>query len=335
MRLSVLTAVRNGLPHLDEAVASIRAQTLRDWEWIVIDDGSQDGTTARLGEWARRDRRIRVVEAPPRGLVASLNAGLAHCRGELVARMDADDVALPERLAAQAAYLVEHPELTAADTRVELLGGERNAGMRSYVDWVNDHPTPESIADDLFVESPLVHPAVCFRADAVRAIGGYREGDFPEDYDLWLRLHAAGHRLGKLASTLLRWRDRPRRLSRTDSRYSRAAFRRIKQEHLERLDGDRLRSDGLGLWGATRQARPWRQWLRRLDARPEFVAEIHPRRIGKRILGAPVIDLEEVPVRSWRYLLVTVSGHESRATIRRQLAAWNLGPAPGRLVRYV
>jgi glycosyltransferase involved in cell wall biosynthesis len=335
-RLSIITAVRDGLPHLDEAIGSICAQTLRDWEWVIVDDGSRDGTSGRLAEWARRDRRIRVAHEPARGLVQSLNEGLALCRGDLVARMDADDVALPERLAAQVAYLEEHPDIAAADTGVELLGGERNAGMRAYVDWVNNHPTPESIAADLFVESPLVHPAVCFRAAAVRAIGGYRDGDFPEDYDLWLRLHAAGQRLGKLTTrSLFLWRDRPGRLSRTDSRYRRAAFRRLKQEHLERIDRARLTGEGLGLWGATRQSRPWRQWLRRLGTRPEFVAEIHPRRIGKRILGAPVIALSEVPARPWRYLLVTVSGQASRAVIRQQLASWNLDQAPGRQVRYV
>ena len=333
--LSVLTAVRDGLPHLEAAVASIRAQTLEDWEWVIVDDGSRDGTAARLDDWARRDPRLRVVHRPPRGLVATLNDGLALCRAPVVARMDADDVARPERLAAQASFMAEHPGIAAADTQVALTGGTRNAGMRAYVDWVNAHATPESIADDLFVESPLVHPAVCFRAEAVRAAGGYRDGDFPEDYDLWLRLHARGHRLGKLPAVLLDWRDGPRRLSRTDPRYRRAAFLRLRQEHLAALEGGALRGAGLALWGATRLARPWRQWLRALGARPEFVLELDPRRIGRRILGAPVVPVDEAARRDWRYLLVTVSGIAARATIRAQLAAWGLGGATGRRVRCV
>lgn len=327
--------MRDGLPHLEAAVASICAQTLADWEWVIVDDGSRDGTGALLDALARRDPRLRVVHRPARGLVASLNDGLALCRSDLVARMDADDVARPERLAAQAAFMAAHPEAGASDVQVELVGGARNAGMRAYVDWVNAHTTPESIADDLFVESPLVHPAVCFRADAVRAAGGYRDGDFPEDYDLWLRLHARGHRFGKLARVLLEWRDGPRRLSRTDRRYRRAAFLRLRQEHLAALEGDALRGAGLALWGATRLARPWRQWLRALGGRPEFVLELHPRRIGQRILGAPVVPIDEAARRPWRYLLVTVSGIEARATIRAQLAAWGLGDTTGRRVRCV
>jgi glycosyltransferase involved in cell wall biosynthesis len=336
-RLSLLTAVRDGLPHLDEAITSIRAQTRRDWEWILVDDGSRDGSSSRLDDWARRDRRIRVLHRPGRGLVPSLNDGLAHCCAPIVARMDADDIALPERLAAQSAYLAEHPGIAAADTQVALFGGERNAGMRDYVTWVNDHPSAESITDDLFVESPLVHPAVCFRAAAVREIGGYRDGDFPEDYDLWLRLHARGHKLGKLDRTvLLLWRDGPQRLSRTDARYRRAAFRRLRQDHLAQLDGSRLRDQGLVLWGASRHARPWRCWLRQLGARPEFVVEMRPERIGGRILDAPVVGLEEVARRPWRSMLVTVSGRAAREAIRRQLDAWGLANGDaGRHVRYV
>jgi hypothetical protein len=225
--------------------------------------------------------------------------------------------------------------VVACDTQVELLGGQRNAGMRAYVEWVNGHRSSEAIAADLFVESPLVHPATCFRTAAVRAVGGYRAGDFPEDYDLWLRLYRAGGVLDKVPRVLLSWRDTSERLSRTDRRYRRAAFTRVKQEHLLALEGDAIRSPGFALWGAGRLARPWRQWLRGLGVRPEFVADIHPGRIGQRMLGAPVVPAEAVPAHDWRYLLVTVSGHEARAATRALLARWGLDRDPARQVRFV
>ncbi len=334
-KVSILTAVRDGRTHLDAAVDSIRAQSLAHWEWVIVDDGSTDGTAERLDEWARREPRLRVRHSPPRGLAASLNAGLALCRAPLVARMDADDIASPERLAAQVAYLAAHPALAAADSQVELIGGERNAGMRAYVAWVNEHVTPESIAADLFVESPLVHPAVCFRTRAVRTLGGYRDGDFPEDYDLWLRMYAAGHVLGKVPEVLLTWRDGPHRLSRTDRRYRRAAFTALKQQHLEQLDGAAIRGPGCVLVGAAPLARPWRQWLSSIGARPEFIAEVEPRRLGQRILGAPVLPLAELRRRAWRYLLVTVSGRRSRAALRALLVRWGLIAAPERRLRFV
>jgi len=331
----VLTAVRNGLPHVAAAAVSIQAQSCAGWEWVVVDDGSTDGTAGVLSALAATEPRVRWCATPARGLVAALNDGLARCRAPIIARMDADDVSHSERLAAQLAHLAAHPDVVACDTQVELLGGERNAGMQAYVAWVNRHQSPAEIAADLFVESPLVHPAVCFRADPVRALGGYRAGDFPEDYDLWLRLHRAGFTLDKVPRVLFSWRDTPGRLSRTDRRYRRAAFTRLKQQHLLALDGAAILGTGFALWGAGRLSRPWRQWLRALGARPGFVADIHPERIGQRILGAPVIPPAAVPERAWNYLLVTVSGEVARAETRALLARWGIDRDPTRRVRFV
>ena len=96
--ISVLTAVRNGLPHLAAAIASIREQSLPDWEWILVDDGSTDSTGALLADQAREDPRLRVLTVRAEGLVPALNRGLEAARAPIVARMDADDVAHPERL---------------------------------------------------------------------------------------------------------------------------------------------------------------------------------------------------------------------------------------------
>jgi glycosyltransferase involved in cell wall biosynthesis len=334
--VSILTAVRDGLRHLDPAIESMRAQTLRAWQWVLVDDGSTDGTRDRLKRWAALDPRLEVVERPRAGLVAALNAGLRRCRAAIVARMDADDVAAPERLAHQLAALERAPRLTVVDSRVELIGGDRNAGMHDYVAWVNRHHDHASIAEDIFVESPLVHPAVCYRRDAVLEAGGYREGDFPEDYDLWLRLFRRGARFAKLEPVLLRWRDHPRRLTRSDRRYRTAAFTALKQRHLLEHEGDAMRGDGLVLWGAGRGTRSWRQWLRRRQLRPQFVIDANPRRRGTRVLGVPVVGAEALRERAWSYLLVTVSSPSSRAAIRRQLAAWSLPAASAQArVRFV
>jgi glycosyltransferase involved in cell wall biosynthesis len=188
-RVSVILPCYNGAAYLREAVASILGQTMRDFELIVVDDGSTDASPAILAAMAREDARICVVAQPNGGIVAALNAATALARAPYLARMDADDVSFPERLAFQASYLDRHPE-------VVLVGGHAVADR---------HPSPVSARTtggrhartDLSVFPPRVavamHPLIMMRAAALHAMGGYR-ATYPhaEDYDLFLRAAAFG-----------------------------------------------------------------------------------------------------------------------------------------------
>jgi glycosyltransferase involved in cell wall biosynthesis len=115
----VLLPVRDAAATIDEAVASVLAQSHRNLELIAVDDGSADDSAARLAGWASRDPRVRILQGPPRGLVAALEQGLALCRARLVARMDADDLCHPERLEAQLALLDQRPALGVVATQVQ------------------------------------------------------------------------------------------------------------------------------------------------------------------------------------------------------------------------
>ena len=149
--------------------------------------------------------------------------------------MDADDVAEPRRLELQLDLLRRDPELVGCGCRVEYFPeGEVRDGARRYERWINSLIRPEDIERDLFVECPLAHPSFFLRSEAVRVVGGYRDPGWPEDYDLVMRLWRAGHRFGSVPEVLLRWRERPDRLSRTDPRYSPEAFRRCKVHYLKR-----------------------------------------------------------------------------------------------------
>jgi glycosyltransferase involved in cell wall biosynthesis len=223
--VSVILPVRDAVATLARAVESVRGQTLPAWELLAVDDGSTDGSTELLHAHAREDGRVRVIGGGRRGLVAALNQGLAAARGRLVARLDADDEAHPERLAEQVALLNARPDVGLAGCLLDF-GGDRavNAGYALHVDWLNSLMTPEQIALNRFVESPLAHPSVMFRRELVARHGGYRDGDFPEDYELWLRWLDAGVRMAKVPRVLLTWHDPPWRLSRTDARYDPEKF---------------------------------------------------------------------------------------------------------------
>src|SRR5439155_27027436 len=160
--------------------------------------------------------------------------GLGACRAPLVARMDADDVCHPERLAAQLAFLDAHPQVAVVASQVEgrTVDGQPLArGMARYLDWSNGLVEPAAIARDRLIESPVVHPSVVLRRSALER-GGYRDGPFPEDYELWLRLLGRGLSIAKLPRPLLTWREHPARATRRDPRYAARNHRALKVEAL-------------------------------------------------------------------------------------------------------
>lgn len=287
-KISVLLPCRNAARFLPECIASLEAQTEPRFEALVLDDGSTDGTSAILGAWAERDARVRRVERVGEGLVAALDALAAAARGVLLARMDADDVAYPARLERQAALLVRRPDVAACGTRVRYV--PRTAlglGYRRYEAWLNRLTEPAELARDLFVECPIAHPTLVMRRRVFEAVGGYRDPDGPEDYDLVLRMAAAGHGLANVPEVLLDWRLGDHRLSGRSARYSPAAFRRLK---VRALRGFLPRDRPLAVWGAGKVGKAFvRTWLASGGASITAFVDLDPRKIGQEIHGAPVV----------------------------------------------
>ncbi|HET8538319.1 MAG TPA: glycosyltransferase [Anaeromyxobacter sp.] len=318
-RVSVLLPARDAAATVRAAVVSILRQTERDLGVVCVDDGSRDGTGEILDALAARDRRVTVVPGAGEGIARALNRGLARCDAEIVARMDADDVALPGRLAAQRAALDDDHGLAAAGTRVALFPRAAvRAGMARYVAWLNGLVTADLVARDLLVEAPLVHPASAIRRGALEAAGGWRDGPFPEDYDLWLRLAAAGGRLTNVPRTLLRWRESPSRLTRTDPRYALERHVALKCAFLARhaLGGRRE----VAVWGAGETGRAFADALGREGVRVALFVEVDRKKIGRTVRGAPVVSYEEVGRARGLPLLVAVGAPGARDLIRAELA---------------
>jgi glycosyltransferase involved in cell wall biosynthesis len=325
--VSVLLPCRNAEAWLDACLDSLFAQTCSDFELIVVDDGSTDGTADILHDRARTENRIRFLAGPLEGqrpgLVGSLIRAVAAARAPLLARMDADDICLPGRLAAQVDFLSRHRDVAACGTSVRLFPrSAMKSGYRRYESWLNGRLTPESVRADLFVECPIAHPSLMIRASVLRGLGGYRDAGWPEDYDLLLRLHAAGMRAANLPEVLLEWRVRPARHSLRSDRYSAVAFRRCKVHFLKAafLPADRP----LVVWGAGKVGKPLARELARQGLRVAAFVDLDPRKIGQTIHGAPVhspdgfAKLPSDPERG-PYVLVAVGSSGARAQIRDAL----------------
>jgi glycosyltransferase involved in cell wall biosynthesis len=203
-RVSVLLPVHDGASYLEQAVRSILEQSLSDLELIVIDDGSTDGSRDISRRLEEADGRVRVVARPQTGITGALTDGLALARAELVARMDADDLALPERLEKQVAYLEAHSACVAVGTAF-LVIDPRGDPIK-----VPDTPIAHDAIDARLLRGDgwaLAHPTVMMRRATLRAVGGYRSAfDKVEDLDLFLRMAERG-RLANLPEVLLHLRQ--------------------------------------------------------------------------------------------------------------------------------
>lgn len=314
--VDVLLPAWNAARTLPRALGSLLRQRHRNWTCLLIDDGSTDETWAIAQRFSARDARIRPLRQEHSGLVRALNWGLSHCRAEFVARFDADDVMHSERLALQLELLQTSPQLCAVGCHVRIFPtATLTLGRQSYVQWLNSLCSPEAIFRDRFVECPLAHPTWCMRRGTLQEFG-YRHCSWPEDYDLILRLLAAGEHLGTVPRSLLGWRDHPTRASRTDQRYSLEQFTTCKAHYLAR---DWLHGSGsYVLWGYGDTGRQLCRALAEQGKHPSHIVELHPGRLGQRIQGAPVIPPSTLQTLDWatRRMVVSVSGQGPRSDVR-------------------
>lgn len=214
-RLSVLLPVRNGLPWLEEALASLARQTMRNFEILALEDGSTDGTAEFLRRWP--DSRLRIISTGGVGMAGALNLGLDAARAPFVARHDADDVSAPLRFAAQLDWLSRHTDIDVVASTADYIDAHGRPVVNAWVKTVRRQQdaalTPRQIAELMPLTCCITHGSVMARTAVLHAAGGYRTNIWPvEDYDLWLRL-LPGTAIAKLPHRLYRYRIHDAQLS--------------------------------------------------------------------------------------------------------------------------
>jgi len=201
--ISVIMSVYNAEKYLEKAIKSILTQSYHNFEFIIINDKSNDNSSDIISKYADQDQRIKYIENKKnRGLTYSLNKALEFAQGEYIARMDADDISTPDRLEKQANYLKKNKELSLIGTsayNIDEKGNiiaERNVPLKY-----------EDIKKNINLVNPIIHPSVMFRKKDILAIGGYNEKfKKVQDYELWFRIIANGLKVENLADRLLYYR---------------------------------------------------------------------------------------------------------------------------------
>lgn len=308
--VSVVMPVHNGGVYLEAAVDSVLTQSCRDLELLLVDDHSTDDAITALDQ---SDTRLKVIQSKGRGVVNAFNTGLARCKGQFVARMDADDISLPRRLEIQLEYLEQHPRVDIAGCCVEIFSENGiQGGLRRYQQWLNSVLDPLQVRQQIFIESPLPNPGLMLRRAVLNELGGFRNVEWPEDYDLLLRADALGIQMGKPAEILLRWREHQTRLTHTDSRYAIQQFMRAKAHFLV---NHRLKGQRLVIWGAGPTGRDLHDLIIVEGGSIDGFLEVHPRRIGGQKRGLPVWPIEKCKEAGLPMILVAVGAAGAREDI--------------------
>ncbi len=296
--VSYLMPSYNAESTIERAIGSLLGQrACPSLEVVVADDGSTDDTCRIVSSLAALDSRVRFFTGSHLGQVKTAEIGQEHCRGEYIARMDADDIAHPDRTSAQIALLESDSTLGAVGCRVRYFPRRiLQKGLLFYENWLNslivedDKLTRQNILRELYVECPLANPSLMMRSEAFRQLGGYNDFQgLPEDYDLLLRFALSSWEISAVPRVLHYWRDSTGRASRTQQRYNQESFQRLKLHYL--LAGP-LKSGKrpVSICGAGPVGKSWLKLLRSAGVDIRFLVEVNPRKIGKVIHGVPVVD---------------------------------------------
>ncbi len=271
-KVSVILPFYNAAETLVRAIESIASQSLKDFECILINNNSTDKSVGIAKGWMEKDKRFVLIHEKRQGVMFASNAGSDIARGRYIARMDADDWSFPNRLERQAGFLDDNSEYGVVAGLVEHIPHSENTkGFARYVDWVNSVQTYQEILNSRFIESPIPNPSAMWRKEVAGKHGMYRSGDFPEDYEMWLRWLSKGIKIIKLSETVLKWHDSDTRLTRTNSIYSDSAFYRIKTKYL----ADWLKKNNpfhpqITIWGASRISRRRARLLKQYGIEIEY-----------------------------------------------------------------
>ena len=314
-RVSIVLPVFNAEKTIAEALESCLQQSMKSFEVVVVLDGCTDRSGEIVGSYG--DPRIRVIEKEHQGVRQASEEAMAASRAPIIARMDADDISHPDRLAWQYDFLASSPDFSAVSGGVHLLDPQ-GEGMQRYVDWVNGLLTAEDVARERFVECPLIQPSLMLRRCAFEAVDGYRKVEWAEDHDLFLRMMRSGMRIGKVEETVLSWRDSQGRLTRSHPAYAEEQVWGMKAHHLSLEPGVSKR--GVAICGAGPIGKRLARMLKQEGVQVRGFFEVNPRRVGEKIAGIPVAGPEEFG-KCWRSsVLLSAVGVEGGRDRVRELA---------------
>lgn len=318
-KISVILPFFNAEKTLNRAIKSIANQSFQNFKCILINNNSIDNGVAVAKKWETDDKRFKLINEKKQGVVFASNKGTQLAKGEYITRMDADDEMHPDKLKLQSAFLDLNPDFSAVASLVEYISHNRKntKGFKRYVNWNNSVQTYHELVKNQFIEMPLVNPTCMWRKSASDNYGLYKNGNFPEDYEMWLRWLEAGAKIYKLPQKLLKWYDSDTRLTRTHSKYSNEAFYKIKTAYLVKwLKKNNPFHPSVVVWGASKISRRRTALLKNYEIEIKAYIDIKK----SRQIDLPVIYYKNIESPGKYFILVFIKKEDARQQITEFLS---------------
>lgn len=318
--VSVILPFYNSEKTLERSVESVLNQTFTDFELILVNNNSSDNSLTIASRLAEKDNRVKLLNETKQGVVFASQKGFNCSETKIIARADADDVWHKDKLLLQHKFLRDNPKIDLVSCCVKYIGKNANIGMQKYVHETNKNMSHEQISVNRFSELQVINPTIMFRKEAALKYGLYKEGNFPEDYDMFLRWIQAGVKYHKLPDVLLNWYDHDNRLTRTDKRYSFDAFYKLKAKYLVQFlkENNPFFPDTV-IWGAGKTTKKRVQYIEELGVNIKFFIDVDI----KKINDMDVFSYEKIPEEGTVYIVSFVNNQGVRAQIRDYLISKN------------
>lgn len=315
--ISILMPVFNTEPYLRQCLDSIIQQSFTAWELIAVDDFSTDGSTRILKNYSCREPRIRYMRNDSKGIIYALEKAYHSCRGDIIHRMDSDDIMPIDKLEILYKVLTQNGRGSVATGKVRYFSDEWEVkrGFRDYADWINQHIEQNTIFEEIFMECPVASPAWMMYRKDLEAIGGITDDRYPEDYDLVFRMFIHGISPFGTSQIVHLWRDWSDRASRTKNEYSDQLFFDLKLHYF--LQNKYQKNRSFVLWGAGPKGKNLYRRLKQRGLSVIWVTE-NSNKIGHNIYGTVLLDPKEAPLQSAQ-VIVAVSQPEGKRNIRQKM----------------
>lgn len=309
--------VKNTGTFLDACLDSILLQTETYWELIAINDDSTDDSWQILQNFAKKDKRITVLQNEGSGIIDALRLAYKNSHGQLITRMDSDDIMLPEKLAILKNELVQNGVGYLAIGQVQYFSADGvGDGYQKYQDWLNGLTAKGNNFQEIYKECVIPSPCWMLHRADLEKCEAFRPNRYPEDYDLCFRFYENGLKVIPNAQVLHQWRDYPSRTSRTDKNYADNRFLDIKVHYFLKLEQGKNRP--LVLWGAGKKGK--------LIARQLIAAKIdfhwvcnNERKIGKDIYGKLLLPFNVLQKWERPQIIISVAGIQPQTEILNYL----------------